>query len=138
VRLAEAFELPRLAITGPPKHGKNYLAERIAGARPIVDTDEIDRELRAQGVPDAERWTLVSAMAVERCRALESFVAVGCRVAHALRKGLEADAVLWCDVPRDGYDAERHRSMTVSVTKAFRDWRLANDLRAEPVPVFIP
>lgn len=140
MRLEEAFQLPRVAIAGPPKHGKSWLADKIANGRQVIRTDDIDDELKRERpeLTPAERWSMVSMLTVVRCEALAEFVVEGIRVPHALRKGLGADAVLWCDVPHYGFDPERHGPTVKSVTSVFREWRAMNELRPRPVPILIP
>lgn len=136
----EAARLSRIAIVGPPKHGKTTLADKIANGRPIIRTDDIDLELKRDRpeLTPADRWALVSTLTVIRCERLSEFVVEGVRVAHALRKGLAVDAVCWCDVPREGFDPTRHTATARSVASVFRDWRAMNELRPSPVPVVLP
>jgi hypothetical protein len=140
VKIDDAARLSRIAIAGPPKHGKTTLADNIANGRPIIRTDDIDDELKRDRpeLTPADRWALVSTLTVIRCERLSEFVVEGIRVAHALRKGLTADAVFWCDVPRDGFDAKRHAATARGVASVFRDWRAMNELRPNPVPVVLP
>jgi hypothetical protein len=140
VRLDEAFRLARVAIAGGPKHGKSTLADKIANGRQVIRTDDLDEELKRERpeLTPAERWSMVSTLTVVRCEALGEYVVEGVRVPHALRKGLLPDVVLWCDVPRDDFDPEKHGPTVKGVTSVFRDWRAMNELRPCPVPILIP
>jgi hypothetical protein len=124
VTLEEALCLPRIAIAGGPHTGKNWLGERAAvNGREFLDTDSwIDRF----------EWSELSRQVVLWGNARPKWVIVGVRVAHALRKGLEPDVVIWrsrvwpkVGTPRTpGHESQAKATMTV-----FAEWRNANCLR---------
>jgi hypothetical protein len=125
VKLEEAVELPRVAIAGVPHSGKTTLAVLHAGRRPLVHTDDsIDRE----------GWSERSSSLVRELGGLDSFVVEGMRVPHALRKGLEVDAVIW--LPRSWDKLEPgQESMGKGALTVFNEWRRADRGRTPVVIV---
>ncbi len=75
----------RIAIVGGPKSGKTAVA-MFVNDRKVVHTDDFK---------DTHGWSEASEYIVNTLNESEEpFVVEGVRVAHALRKGLEVDAVL--------------------------------------------
>jgi hypothetical protein len=127
--LDEALALPRVAITGGPHTGKSSLARRIADGRLVMhtDPDELPEEIRAMlaKLPERDRWSALSAEVVRRLAGVERFAVEGIRVAHALRKGLQVDAVVWCTrvFPKPGHPRKpKHEQTAKSIATVFQDW----------------
>ncbi len=128
--LDEALALPRLAIAGGPHTGKTTLCERAAAdGRLVLHTDpgELPADFTAmlEVLPSAERWSALSAEVVRRLNGVDRFVVEGVRVAHALRKGLKVDAVVWCTRVFHKPDHPRrpgHDSMAKATETVFREW----------------
>lgn len=121
--LDEARRLPRIAIAGGPHTGKTFLADEIADGRLVLHTDDLRKEL--EHLPKAERWSALSALVIERLRGVDSFVVEGVRVAHALRKGLVVDAVIWRSFVREKPGVpytKDHASMAKATLTVFKDW----------------
>jgi hypothetical protein len=87
--LEEALALPRVAIVGPPRAGKTTLADKHAGQREVVHTDDfmqLDYEVLGVALSGY-------------CAGKPAFVLEGVRAAHALRAGLDVDAAIWLETP---------------------------------------
>jgi hypothetical protein len=111
----EAMQQARVAIAGGPRSGKTTLTDEIARERPgdpVIHTDDymhLD-------------WSEVSAAIVEDCSRLDRFILEGVRVPHALRKGLEADVVIWLGEARAERTPEQE-SMALACATVFDEWR---------------
>jgi broad-specificity NMP kinase len=116
VKLDEAFRRPRVAIAGGPRTGKTTLAlaTEHADGRPVIHTDDL--------LEDGFDWSEISEEVVRRCRDHERFIVEGTRVAHALRKGLAVDVVIYLRAPKaettSGQDV-----MAKSIRTVFDEWK---------------
>lgn len=115
---------PRVGIAGCANTGKTTLAGN-ATDRQVIGTDEwlgptATRPAGPRYNPKLD-WSGVSADVVRVCGELDSFVVEGVRVAHALRKGLDVDAVIVLTVPHvpltSAQESQRKATETV-----LRDW----------------
>lgn len=113
----------RIVIVGPSGCGKSTLANEVQiDDRPILRSDDFKH------LP----WDEVSAAIIGSARkAGPRWVVEGVKGASALRKGLEADAVVYLDKPR------RHQLpgqivQGKGIQTVFREWRAAH----KDVPVF--
>jgi broad-specificity NMP kinase len=86
-----ALDVPRLAITGGPRSGKTTLSGMLAHRR------EDDLVLHTDDLIGEYTWSDISAKVVELCAESDRFLVEGVRVAHALRKGLRCDAVIFLE-----------------------------------------
>jgi hypothetical protein len=77
----------RIAITGPPRVGKTWLAAQCTD-RIVVHTDEWkDKD-----------WPAQPQLIIAGCDGLDRFLLEGVQVPRALRKGLKVDCLLWLDL----------------------------------------
>jgi hypothetical protein len=118
---------PRVAIAGGGRVGKSTMAA-LATDRPV---------LYAKPFEDMEPevgWSGVSERMVEATKDLESFVIEGVRVAHALRKGMQVDAVVYLRRPKVAASELKpgHTTQAKGVQTVFDEWHPEND----HVPVF--
>ena len=121
--LDEALALPRVAIAGVPKAGKTTLSRRYGTSRPVIHTDDL--------IHSGLAWSEQSERVVEDCARLETYVVEGVRVAHALRKGLACDVVIW--LPESHEELEGRRlGMAKAIRTVFEEWR---DMSAGTVPI---
>ncbi len=123
--LEEAMAKPRVAIAGVPDGGKTTLADKHAGGRPVIRTDD--------SIGKAP-WSERSADLVRQCAALDSFVVEGMRVPHALRKGLKVDAVVWLGKAHEKPDPGK-LAMGKGAKTVFDGWRAADSGRTPVVVV---
>jgi hypothetical protein len=87
--LEEALAHPRVAIVGRPDCGKSKLAEKCAGYREVIHTDDFKHI----------DYSLLGVAISGYCSSKTSFLLEGVRAAHALRAGLEVDVAIWLDTP---------------------------------------
>lgn len=122
MNVTEALRLPRVAICGGPHTGKTTLAASVQG-KPVIHTDDLIGQVEC--LPAKERWAAVSSEAVRICSVMPSFCVEGIRVAHALRKGLRVDAVIWLETvwtkPCVPYTS-KHASTARAVQTVFEEW----------------
>jgi hypothetical protein len=119
----EALEqYSRIAIVGGPKTGKTTLAATVSD-RTVLGTDELI----------GLEWSALSAEVVRRGAELDRFVFEGVRVAHALRKGLTVDVVVWLSESREPLTV-RQIAMRKAVVTVLTEWRLTH----RDVPVIDP
>jgi hypothetical protein len=112
----------RVAIVGGPKTGKTTLAATVTD-RTVLGTDELI----------GMDWSALSAEVVRRGIGLKRFVFEGVRVAHALRKGLVVDAVVWLGQPKGELTAGQV-AMHKAVRTVLAEWRVTH----RDVPVIDP
>jgi dephospho-CoA kinase len=114
----------RVAIVGAPCAGKTTLAKSVDD-RPIIHSDDF------MGLP----WSEASAAVATHCNELGgSFVVEGVRVPHALRKGLQVDAVIYLTTQHKQWNEGQHR-MAKAVATVFREW--LDRTENAKIPVFI-
>jgi hypothetical protein len=118
VTLEEALRMPRVAIAGGPRTGKTTLSQRVTG-RTVLHTDDLIGKFE---------WSQLSEEIVRQCASLGGFAVEGVRVAHALRKGLEVDAVVWLETAKERLTPGQ-ASMTRAVRTVFFEWEAANGAR---------
>lgn len=108
----------RIAIAGGPRVGKTTLGLRLHELLPerrLLHTDDLI---------DRMAWSEVSDFIV-RDLAGDPWIVEGVRVVHALRKGLEADLVIWMDRPWVPLTPGQ-ASMSKAVGTVFAEWRRSN------------
>jgi hypothetical protein len=119
--LDEALRLSRIVIAGGPHTGKSYLGREAAvGGRELLETDSWIGRFE---------WSELSRQVAIWGNVRKRFVIEGVRAAHALRKGLQADVVVWRSrvwpvpgVPR----TPGHESQAKAVLTVFDEWRAAD------------
>lgn len=102
----------RVAIAGGPRTGKTTLAAKYGEDRIVLSTDSLITWLD---------WHELSAFVVKNCAPRLNFILEGVRVAHALRKGLEVDLVVWLDRPRVELSVGQ-ASMEKATRTVFEEW----------------
>ncbi len=105
----------RIAIAGGPRVGKTTLGLRLHELLPerrLLHTDDLI---------DRMSWSEVSDFIV-RDLAGDPWIVEGVRVAHALRKGLQADLVIWLDRPWVPLTPGQ-ASMSKAVRTVYEEWR---------------
>ncbi len=105
----------RVAIAGGPRTGKTTLARAQKG-RLILETDHLIRWFD---------WSELSEHVVRRCSQLDEFIVEGVRAAHALRKGLVVDLVVWLDTPRAEL-SEGQKTLEKATRTVFEEWARAS------------
>lgn len=120
--LAEALQLPRLAIGGGPKVGKETLARRLTD-RHLIHTDGF-RDLH---------WEVQPQAIIEACQEHERFCVFGVQVGRALRKGLTVDVIIWLQWAQVDDRTERQRSMAKGCRTIFDDYLTKVGPAAPPV-----
>ncbi len=108
-------------MTGGPWVGKSTLADSVTDRRVIHADDYKDLE-----------WSMASLRVMAEAVGETDFVAEGVRVAHALRKGLQVDAVVYLTRPKKRLEKPGQVSMSKAVRTVFDQWHAAN----RHVPVF--
>ena len=83
---------PRVALAGAISSGKSLLLDGVEADRVALHSDKL-RE-------NADFKDAIQAM-VDQLKGEPRFIAVGMLVPHALRDGLEVDAVVWISRSRD-------------------------------------
>jgi hypothetical protein len=128
VTLDEALKLPRIAIAGGPHTGKSYLGKQAADGRELLDTDTWINRFE---------WSELSRQVVLFGAARDRWVIEGVRVAHALRKGLEPDVVIWLTTvwPKPGGPRlAGHEAQAKAIRTVFEEWRRMN-ITGKRIPV---
>jgi dephospho-CoA kinase len=110
-----------VAITGGPWTGKSKLADTVTD-RLVIHSD---------AYKDLE-WSMASLRVLAEAAGHTDFVAEGVRVAHALRKGLTVDAVVYLTRPKKRLEKPGQASMTKATRTVFDQWHAAN----RHIPVF--
>lgn len=118
-------EHERVAIVGGPVTGKSTLLALIHD-RHAYDTDTLKHLA----------WGEVSERVIVHLGPHARFVVAGVRAAHALRKGLVVDGVVYLDTPFQELSPGQ-LSMTKAVATVFQEWRNAHpevDLLSPDLP----
>ena len=100
----------RVVIAGGPKTGKSTLASSVTD-RPVFHTDELA----------GERWEDIPELVKAQVEGKDAFVVEGVQAGRALRKGLEADVVVYLTEPR-APRTKGQQTMGKGCATIFRDY----------------
>jgi len=113
----------RVAVTGVVKGGKSLLLDNVKPARRVFHTDELHRiGLEFKDYP---------AYVLEELGGEARFVVAGMQVPRILRKGLEVDALVWVNTPRESLTVKQG-GFSKGARTIMHKWRRANP----EVPVY--